>query len=60
MFGSLLRKSRFVKDVGWDEVMQIASGAVDRSEYSQKEFLELVKRAQEIYTTKKWWKKKRR
>lgn len=53
MFGSLLRKSRYVKDISWNTVLQTATRAADTSNYSQKEFLSLVQQAKLIYSKKR-------
>ncbi|MGZ3956049.1 MAG: YfbK domain-containing protein, partial [Flavisolibacter sp.] len=52
MFGSLLRKSRFVKDVSWNEISNIATASVASDSYSQKEFLTLIQSAKNIYGKK--------
>ena len=52
MFGSLLRKSKFIKDISWAEVQEIASGAAASDNYSQKEFVLLVQKAKTIYGKK--------
>jgi len=49
LFGSLLRKSKFVKDASWNTVLQIATDAADMSNYSQKEFLSIVEEARNVY-----------
>lgn len=53
MFGSLLRKSKFVKDVSWNDVQHIASTCVQQDNFSQKEFINLVQQAKIIYGKKK-------
>lgn len=53
MFGSLLRKSKFVKDVSWNDVLEIATVSADKENYSQKEFVSLVQNAKNIYGKKK-------
>jgi Ca-activated chloride channel family protein len=53
MFGAVLRKSRFVKDVSWNDILQIASAAADPESYSQKEFISLVQKAKNIYGKKR-------
>jgi Ca-activated chloride channel family protein len=60
MFGSLLRNSKFVKDVSWNDVLQVANSSVDLNNYSQKEFLSLVEKAKNIYSSKKWKKMRKR
>ena len=52
MFGSLLRKSRFVKDVSWNEIADIANASAAADNYSQKEFLTLIQSAKTIYGKK--------
>jgi len=49
MFGSLLRKSKFVKDVSWNDVLEIANASADKEIYSQKEFISIVQKAKTIY-----------
>lgn len=53
MFGSLLRNSKHVKDVSWNDVINIAKPAADMSNYSQKEFLEMVEMAKKLYGKKR-------
>jgi Ca-activated chloride channel family protein len=53
MFGSLLRGSKYVKNVSWTDVVNIAKPAADLSNYSQKEFLELVEQAKRLYGKKR-------
>jgi Ca-activated chloride channel family protein len=53
MFGSMLRKSKYVKDISWNTVMQTAARAADTSNYSQKEFLLLVQQAKLVYSKKR-------
>ncbi|MBO9683697.1 MAG: von Willebrand factor type A domain-containing protein [Flavisolibacter sp.] len=59
MFGSLLRKSRFVKDVSWNEVQEIATASAASDNFSQKEFVTLVQKAKIIYGKSKTKKRKR-
>lgn len=53
MFGSLLRTSKFVKNVTWNDVMEIAKPAADLKNFSQKEFLDLVEQAKKLYGKKR-------
>lgn len=53
MFGSLLRSSKFVKNSSWNDVLTIAKPAADMSNYSQKEFLDLVELAKKLYGKKR-------
>ena len=53
MFGSLLRNSKHVKGVTWTDVLNIAKPSADLSNYSQKEFLDLVEIAKKLYGKKR-------
>ncbi|HEU4472381.1 MAG TPA: von Willebrand factor type A domain-containing protein [Flavisolibacter sp.] len=53
MFGGILRQSKFVKDVSWNEVLQIAVSSADQTNYSQKEFISLVEQARQVYGKKR-------
>jgi Ca-activated chloride channel family protein len=53
MFGSLLRKSKYVKDVSWGEVLQLAEASADPDNFSQKEFITIVQHAKTIYGKKR-------
>jgi Ca-activated chloride channel family protein len=53
MFGAMLRKSRFLKEVSWNSILQTATNAVDANSYSQKEFLSIVQLAKNIYSKKR-------
>ncbi|GAA4727850.1 vWA domain-containing protein [Flavisolibacter ginsenosidimutans] len=53
MFGSLLRGSKYVKDVSWTEILNTAKPAADVNNFSQKEFLELVELAKKLYGKKR-------
>jgi Ca-activated chloride channel family protein len=53
MFGSLLRKSKFAKDISWNNILQIASSSADENNFSQKEFITLVQKAKTLYGKKK-------
>jgi Ca-activated chloride channel family protein len=53
MFGSLLRKSKFIKDISWNEVLDIAQASADMEDYSQKEFVMMVQHAKNIYGKRK-------
>lgn len=49
MFGSQLRKSRFVKEASWNAILEIATHAADPDDYAQKEFLTIVQQAKTLY-----------
>ena len=53
MFSSLLRDSRIVKLISWNEVNTLATSAVNLTTPSQKEFLLLIQKAKDIYSKKK-------
>lgn len=53
MFGSLLKESRFAKSMSWDKVLAIARQSADETVPSQKEFINLVIKAKEVYGKKK-------
>jgi Ca-activated chloride channel homolog len=49
MFGSLLRTSPFVKDIGWNEIITLAEASCGRDDLLQKEFITLVQQAKALY-----------
>lgn len=53
MFGLKLKQSKFVKRVDWTDVYRIAAASYDPSRFLQAEFLQLVEKANEIYSPKK-------
>ena len=53
MFGGLLRKSKFMKDVSWNYILQTANNAVDEENFSQKEFLSIIQQAKNVYGKKR-------
>lgn len=53
MFGSLLRNSKFVKDVSWNQVLDMANRSAAKDNYSQQEFISLIQKAKLIYGKKK-------
>jgi Ca-activated chloride channel family protein len=57
MFGSLLKNSNFAKNYGFADVLQLASSAVNPSNFAQKEFITLVQKADRIYNPVKKKKK---
>ncbi len=50
MFGSLLRGSSFLRNVGWNEIIALAESAVGSDDLLQKEFISLVQQAKLLYT----------
>lgn len=58
MFGSLLRNSPFLKNIGWNEAITLAANASTSGDMLQQEFVSLVEQAKILYT--KFYKKKKR
>ena len=52
MFGSLLKQSRFTKDVTWEDVEALALSSANTSNLLQSEFIQLIEKARKIYPTK--------
>jgi Ca-activated chloride channel family protein len=52
MFGSLLRKSNFIK-TSWSDVYKLAKTSANEDNFSQKEFLTLVDQARKLYGKKR-------
>jgi len=50
MFGSLLRNSSFVKDIGWNEVITMAQESSGSNDLLQKEFISLLQHAKTLYS----------
>jgi Ca-activated chloride channel family protein len=50
MFGSLLRTSPFIKNIGWNEIITLAQASVGRDDLLQKEFIALVQQARTLYS----------
>jgi Ca-activated chloride channel family protein len=53
MYSSLLRDSRAVKDITWNDVNTLAMQSANPAIPSQKEFVTLIQKAKDIYTKKK-------
>jgi Ca-activated chloride channel family protein len=53
MFGSLLKESRYAKNMVWEKVLAIASQSADLANPSQVEFINLVNQAKELYSKKR-------
>jgi Ca-activated chloride channel homolog len=53
MFGLKLKQSKYAKGVDWMDIEKIAREAYDPGCYLQTEFLEIITKAQDIYTSKK-------
>jgi len=50
MFGSLLRSSPFIKNVGWNEIITLAQSSSGTNDLLQKEFVALVQQAKTLYS----------
>lgn len=59
MFGSLLRKSPFIKNINWNDILNLATQSADTNDLSQQEFVTLVQQAKDLYSKQKKRKKKR-
>jgi Ca-activated chloride channel family protein len=53
MFGLKIKQSKYVKQVEWQDIEKIATESYDPSSYLQTEFLQLITKAQEVYSSKK-------
>jgi Ca-activated chloride channel family protein len=49
MFGTLLKQSKFAKDVSWDDVQSLAMGCADKKNLLQMEFIQLIEKARKLY-----------
>ena len=56
MFGGMLKRSKFFKEVMWDDVYNLAASAATSTNQLHVEFLDLIKKAKKIYgnNKKKW------
>ena len=53
MFGLILRQSKFINNVTFDNIGPIIAGSLNSSDYLQNEFAGLVEKAKKIYLVKK-------
>jgi Ca-activated chloride channel family protein len=53
IFGLKIKQSKYIKEVDWQEIIKIATESYDPNSYLQTEFLQLVNKAEEIYSPKK-------
>jgi hypothetical protein len=60
MFGSLVKNSRNIKGFDFETIEKLVTPAIKKSDYSQKEFLTLLQKADEIYYPNKKRKKKKK
>ena len=59
MFALKIKQSKYIKPVDWLDIYKIASESYDPNSYLQTEFLQLIDKAEEIYSPKKRKKNKR-
>lgn len=50
MFGSLLRNSPFVKNIGWNDLLILAQSSSGSDDLLQKEFISIVQQAKNLYS----------
>lgn len=53
MFGLKIKQSKYIKQVDWQDIERIATESYDASNYLQNEFIGLISKAEDIYTSKK-------
>jgi Ca-activated chloride channel homolog len=53
MFGSLLRSSPFIKDVGWNEIISLGQASCGENDLLRKEFITLLQQAKNLYSKSK-------
>jgi Ca-activated chloride channel family protein len=49
MFGSLLRTSPYLRNIGWNEIITLAEGSSGKDDLLQKEFIAIVQQAKNLY-----------
>lgn len=52
LFGSLLRESFFTKNIGWNELLALATESCNINDQQQKEFITLIQKAKSLYSRK--------
>ena len=50
MFSSMLKDSRYIKNVSWMDVIRLAAASMDPSDVAEKEFVTMVEKARKIYS----------
>jgi Ca-activated chloride channel homolog len=53
MFGLKIKQSKYIKQVDWQDIVKVATDSYDPTNYLQNEFLGLISKAEEVYSTKK-------
>jgi Ca-activated chloride channel homolog len=49
MFSSILKESKYVKRINWNDVLRIADASLNTSDVAQKEFITIVEKARKVY-----------
>jgi Ca-activated chloride channel homolog len=49
MFSSILKESKYVKKINWNDVLRIADASVNPKDVTQKEFITIVEKARKVY-----------
>jgi Ca-activated chloride channel family protein len=49
MFGSLLRTSPFIKNISWNDIINLAETSCGRNDLLQKEFISILQQAKDLY-----------
>ena len=52
MFGDLMKESTYMRQVGWDDAIELATQSYDPKDEAQKEFVSLIEQAKKIYAKK--------
>lgn len=53
LFGSLLRASKYVKNISWNDLLELGKTCVNKKDYAQTEFLSLAEQAKKLYGKKR-------
>jgi Ca-activated chloride channel family protein len=57
MFGLVLRKSKYISNVSWNDIEQIGKQSKNKESYLQNEFITLIEKSKKIYSKKNLRKK---
>jgi Ca-activated chloride channel family protein len=49
MFSAILKESKYVKRINWNDVLRIADASLNTSDAAQKEFITIVEKARKVY-----------
>jgi Ca-activated chloride channel family protein len=53
LFGLKLKESKYLPKADWSFIENLANQSADKNNYLQNEFLQLIKKAEKIYSEKK-------